>query len=144
MKTYIPVSFFLILLITFICGSCKKIDQSTSVSQELIGTWKLTEFGTDDNGNGKIDSWELSQVAAGLDDELTFSKNGQGKEITKENNASSLELDFYWSVSGADSVYRIGTGHEDITYYISNIGSSNLSMLEETTSGLVGYVYTRK
>ena len=132
------------LLISVYSGSCKKIDNGQSLSQELDGTWKLTEFGSDDNGNGKIDPWELTTVAADYNDQITFNNNGTGVETTSDNNQSSLTLNFTWTFSAKDSLYRVGTGHEDITYFLYNVSNSNLALLENTSTGLVEFYYTKK
>jgi hypothetical protein len=138
------LSLFTALAFSVQIFSCRKIDQSQSLAQQMTGKWVLTEFGTDDNGNGKIDPWELTAVASGFVDQVTFNANNTGVETTSDNNQSSLTLQFTWSLSAKDTLYRVGTGHEDITYFLFSVTTSNLTLLENTTSGLVEFYYAKK
>lgn len=124
-------------------SSCNKIDQPQTTYDLLLGTWKLNQFGADNNNNHQIDPTEITQIEAGYDDEVTFSKNGSGKEVIKTGSRTSTYI-FIWTISALDTITRVGTGRDTIKYFLSYVSNSNLTLLENVDTLLVGNFYIRR
>ena len=119
--------------------SCKKQHGADTPFDRVQGKWKKVKYATDDNGSKKIEPFEIRDVEGGSTNELVFKGDSTGYETSD----FSPQLDFTWKIVG-DSIYRTGTGHLTITYYLAAVNSYNLTLTTNTNLGLAWYMYEKQ
>jgi hypothetical protein len=124
--------------------SCAKKEGADTPSTRLQGRWTLTKTATDDNGSGEIDGYEIHAVSASQKTQKTFNKDASGVETNIFDGITSPQLNFTWKVLGSDSVRVSFSANDTITYYIATLSSANLTLITNTSRGLVAYYYDKK
>ncbi len=106
--------------------SCTKNTLQTPFNR-LIGSWRLTQTGTDDNENGKLDTHETVTPPTGYSDIIKFNKDYTGvEEISYDSTVS--DFPFTWALPAGDSIVRYYSGHDTVVSYIQQINGSNLTL----------------
>ena len=88
-------------------SSCKKKDDTTASRHDMIvGTWKQTQEGSDDNSNGTWDASEHVDVAAA--DQLTavFNSNGTGT-FSQNYMGTPISGTTVWTLMNNDNDLRV-------------------------------------
>ena len=146
MKRYFAILPALFLLALFFgMTSCTKKEKPDTLYTRLEGQWKKTQYATDDNNNGVIDPQEIHQQASSQVDVIVFSSDTLGYEKTIVNNnvASESVLNFQWYING-DSVVVAYAAHLNVTYFIQDVNSLNLTLITNTSKGLAAYYYSKQ
>ena len=130
-KVFFFVLFSMILVIGLI--SCRKKEATDTSFTRMIGRWKLTAIGTDDNGDGVIENSEVSNEPAANSDILYFGSDSIGTETTIFSGVSSPVLNFKWSLLAPDSLWVAYSAHDTVNYYIYLLNSSNLVLATNIT-----------
>ncbi len=133
--------FVLIFCCSMFCESCKK-EQADTQASRLVGNWKKIQYATDDNNNGILDAQEIHNVQVGFDDYMFFKADSTGSETVKANGETSIYA-FRWNLPIGDSLYRQGVGHLNISYYIVDITSSNLTLVSNQSKVAAWYIYAK-
>ena len=88
-------------------ASCKKSDSGpASRAETIVGTWKSTEAGTDDNGNG---TWEASERQPLPQDSalsLTFMADGSGS-VGLSFGGFPVSVPMKWDLQNGDNDLRV-------------------------------------
>jgi hypothetical protein len=119
--------------------ACNKRQGADTPFARVIGKWKKVQYATDDNGSGKIESYEIHDVESSVNNVLVFSADNTGYET----NDFAPTLNFTWNIAG-DSIYRNGSGHLSITYFLAAVNSYNLTLTTNTNLGLAWYNYQKQ
>ncbi len=97
--------FPLCLALSFV--ACKKSDSgSGSRSESMVGTWKSTEAGTDDNANG---TWEASERMAIPQDSaaiFVFKSDGSGT-VGAAFGGLPISIPMKWDLQNSDNDLRV-------------------------------------
>jgi hypothetical protein len=125
------VSFSLILVAGIV--SCKKKASSDTSFSRLLGRWKLAAIGTDDNGDGIIEGYEINTEPSANSDIFYFENDSAGIETTTYSGLASPVLNFNWSLLSADSLRVAYSAHDTVNYYIDLLNSSNLVLATNIT-----------
>jgi hypothetical protein len=128
-----------LILACAILPACNKRQGADTPFARVIGKWKKVQYATDDNGSGKIEPYEIHNVEGSVNNVLVFSADNTGYET----NDFTPTLNFTWSIAG-DSIYRSGSGHLSITYYLAAVNSYNLTLTTNTNLGLAWYMYQKQ
>jgi hypothetical protein len=140
MKKGIKISLILLVVaLMFGVSSCTKKPGADTPFTRIQGRWKKVRYATDDNRNGVIDVSEVSPVAEGVDNEITF----RGDSTGMETNAGSPALNFRWRITDGASVLVSYNANDTITYTIAYVTSNNLTLNTVTNLGLTAYYYNR-
>jgi hypothetical protein len=126
----------------FVLGitSCKKGTGAATPSENIVGTWKLSQYAYDDNNDGVIESAEIHNQPEGLTQQLAFNGN-QGGVLTTDSYGISETHSFIWGLSVNDYLQLEYAAHDTVTYYLLTINSSNLILTTTTNSVLQWYSY---
>ncbi len=135
---------FLFILISSLClYSCAKKEAPATPFGKLQGKWKYAKFGSDDNKNGLIDAFEMHPVAASMDHELVFNKDGSGVETDIDSGKTTI-LNFKWILRQYDSLWVEYDANDTFQYYLANLSSQDLTMTEQGKVTIEWSYYVRK
>jgi hypothetical protein len=135
----------LLVVGTLLAESCRKKEANTP-SEKVLGRWKLTKEGSDDNGNGLIESFEFKTVVAAKDYEFQFNGDGTGTRYASFDGQKIPDEPFKWHIKG-DSLWIGGKYNDTNSYHILNLNASELTITKRPDVGQVGfqwYYYTKK
>ncbi len=121
----------LVLLLSTLLFSCRDKDKDEAKPEEqpttttlLIGTWKISFFASDDNGNKQLDEFEKEFFDPQIDGDgtITFYSNGSGKSVLEEPGLEPEEDFFNWSLSNNNTLkiiesYTYFNGTDSVTQY---------------------------
>ncbi|MDR3678948.1 MAG: hypothetical protein P4L41_03205 [Flavipsychrobacter sp.] len=112
--------------------SCKK-SSSGGVKGMLEARWKSEETGIDKNGNGILDSNEVTHTDS-LNNYRVFNSDGSGSDIGAD--LGNYPIPFQWAVSTDNTYLRIiDTTNSAIIFHIDLISNSQL-ILKDTAGGI--------
>jgi len=147
----------LLLIVLFVViVSCKKNKNnttSTDISALISGKWKLDSVGYDLNGNGKIDSDEVSLYSpmVGVKTE-TYGNNGKmldtsvtylgiGYTTYRQYQYSLIANDTYLQIKALDTGMYYG---DTYSYHIDNISSSKMQLFDSSMPTHARYIYVKQ
>jgi hypothetical protein len=132
---------FILFSAFFVFGltSCSKKEAADTPYDRVQGKWKKVKYANDDNNNGTIEFFEIHPVEGNTNNELLFNKDYTGMET----NPGSPDLRFTWKIVGKDSVALAYTAHFNVTYYLREVSSVDLTLMTNTTLGIAWYYYVR-
>lgn len=143
-KIIIPATIALLSL--SVLPSCKKKSDDPSRTQLLMGSWKATQQGADDNTNGSWDQSEHHTISSDSTGTFTFSNNGSGT-LAVTVMGMPFSQPFTWNLMNNDQDLRMiitGFGSNDTTdLNIVTIDASNL-ILKDASSTPNDYVQLSK
>ena len=113
-------------------ASCKK-----SSTNKLVGTWKVTQTGADQNGNGNIDAGEMvsfDSVGMGAIVTYTFNSNGTGTERIVFTGFLDSSISVKWTLANADKDLTItdNTGASE-SLHVTTLTGTDLVLASTTT-----------
>ena len=120
-------------------SSCRRDNTPESTSVMLLGKWTKTQYATDDNANGVLDSWEIHDVSGDITNTLEFRKDATGVELT----TAAPDLNFNWRIGGDISLIMEYGNADTISYHVDDISGSRLTLSTGTKFGLAGYYYVK-
>jgi hypothetical protein len=127
-------------LILALVSSCSKTEEPENLGTRITGKWKKIKYATDDNLNGKIDSWEINAVEGNVNNEITFNKDNTGTEVDTYVPA----INFRWNIAGGDTLVLTRAGNNTVTYQVESVNSSILDLVRITSLGLAWYEYKKQ
>ncbi len=117
-----------VILMVLLVASCSKKKGAGSMYDIIPGKWHLTQYGSDDNLNGRIDYFEKHAVAAGSLYEMVYDANGTGVHTNTNNGVTSMALNYRWELINGDSLRISYDANDTITYYIATSTAGSLGM----------------
>lgn len=123
-----------LFLLSIMGVSCKK-DKSLSRSELLVGTWRLSAAGLDNNMNGTLETAEHITIPAGTDIIETFNTDHTGRTVTIISGNATMS-NFTWQLKNNDqqlTTTTTGTGSSVVT---------NVQISQLTSNQLMGYDVT--
>ena len=127
-------------------ASCKK---SSSGSASIVGTWKVTQYAIDVNGNAVLDNSE--KITDTTNNKITFNNNGTGS-IFEIEHGDTINLVFNWALENNNAWLRTvttdtsgGTTSYDTSFSkIDALTSTSLTLRDTSSSPIQWTIFTKQ
>jgi outer membrane biogenesis lipoprotein LolB len=145
-KILIPATMVASLLAVAVLPSCKKDESDPTRAEQIVGTWKNTEEGSDVNNNNTWDPSERTAVPAA--DQGTFKFNSDGTGQTSGNfGGAPITIDFKWNLQNSENDIRLitsflGTSDTSVQNIVSFNGTD--AVLKDASANPDEYIALKK
>jgi len=116
-------------------ASCKKDDDNNKSRHDmLVGTWTVSQFGTDINNNKVIDMGETSDSV--MNGFFTFNANGTAVASLSFMGMPADTSDATWTLVDNDNYLRTISDGDTGYIMIQSISNNNLTLLDTTGASM--------
>lgn len=133
------------LSVMFAVGCNKKDDDNGGGGRKdkLVGTWTLSEYGADANGNKVVDMGETTAAsAANISGTLKLESNGSGT-LSVTLFGSPGTATGTWELTDNENTLRFMETDDTTNFHIAELSSSKLSLLNTEPGQPLWYVLTK-
>lgn len=130
---------WVLLCVLFLMASACRKDKDNHVRENLLGKWKATENGRDDNANGKLDDGESFPDIVYVGNDVVFDADGTLTLV----NSTSLRGRKTWELLHGDSYLRITEPAYATDYHIDAITSSSLTLKDTSNGRISWYMFSK-
>ena len=138
MKKTIYAALLLVMLTGIISiSSCKKKESDPPRRELITGTWKMTQMGTDVNGNGNWDQDEVSSVPSTYALTLIFNADGTGTGLLNYMGFP-VSGNMTWELANADNDLKatltiVGMPLTTLNYTFTSFTRSEIKVKDSST-----------
>lgn len=152
MKKLLTSAIATVCLMTII-ASCSKTNNVTptptqnATQPQIVGIWRVTDQGQDNNNNGTIESSEKYPLDTSENSVLTFNQNGTTRHKYTNSDVPILNFDENgtWTLINNNQEIRIISSSSDTTYLIiKSVTSNNLVLVDPDQAILPWFFMTRQ
>ena len=123
-------------------GCNKKDDDKSGRQQMIVGTWNLSQFGNDANGNGALDGAEAMAASdTTMGSQLIINSNGQATQSVTLGGVPFGSVTGNWSLINNENWLRLVDGTDTMAFEIKSLSNNSLTF-RDTTGAAMGAEYT--
>ncbi|MDR3680804.1 MAG: lipocalin family protein [Flavipsychrobacter sp.] len=132
------------ILAVAIISSCTKTSQPATPYSNLYGRWKIVQEAFDDTNTGKLDSNQVSNLAANDIESIQFNKDSTGTHYITFNGAKE-DYNFKWTlIDNYAEIQMITSGGDTLVSRIESLYSSTLTLMNYTNPQLSWYILKKQ
>lgn len=128
-----------LIALSAVLFSCKKSDKS-----KLVGTWKITEYAGDDNGNKIMDAAEIKPMAANADHRYTFKSDGTVHMEFIDMGICGTLSDGEWELKSNNKLLEMSIDGYKTSLDILTLDGKELKTRSEHQTGYVSWMTLEK
>jgi len=127
------------VIASFVVGCKKDDDNDQSRSAMMAGTWNISQYGFDANGNGVMDNGETTAASPlTMSGSLNFNSNGTViSNIAAFGFPASIDT-AQWALINNDNYLRTISEGDTTVIEIKNMSSSSVTLRDTSFSGAMG------